>query len=138
MYLHFVSWSNFGSSNKILFSVRRGDVLSAWAGLRPLVKDPNKADTASLARNHVIEVTDSKMLTIGGGKWTTYRHMAEETIDKAVEVCGLTPKRECVTAGLLLEGGHDWHPLMHIHLVQDYGLEVEVRLCDYVYSLIIA
>lgn len=74
----------------------------------------------------MIEVTDSKMITIGGGKWTTYRHMAEETVDKAVEVCGLKPLRECVTAGLLLEGGHDWHPLMYIHLVQDYGLEVEV------------
>lgn len=103
-------------------------MLSAWAGLRPLVKDPNKADTASLARNHVIEVTDSNMITIGGGKWTTYRHMAEETVNKAVEVCGLQPVRECVTAGLLLEGGHDWHPLMYIALVQDYGLEVEVGL----------
>ena len=53
--------------------VRRGDVLSAWAGIRPLVKDPEAGDTASLVRNHVVHVSDSKLVTIAGGKWTTYR-----------------------------------------------------------------
>ena len=48
-------------------SVRRGDVLAAWSGIRPLVFDPNKADTQSVARNHVIEVRDSKLITISGG-----------------------------------------------------------------------
>ncbi|RUS91130.1 hypothetical protein EGW08_001155 [Elysia chlorotica] len=46
--------------------VRRGDVLSAWSGIRPLVSDPNKADTQSIARNHVIEVADNKLITIAG------------------------------------------------------------------------
>ena len=46
------------NSIKLLFSVRRGDVLSAWAGIRPLVKDPNATDTQSLVRNHVIHVSD--------------------------------------------------------------------------------
>lgn len=50
-------------------SVRRGDVMSAWSGLRPLVRDPNKADTKSLARNHIIEVgPKSRLITIAGGK----------------------------------------------------------------------
>ncbi len=53
--------------------VRRGDVLSAWCGIRPLVSDPNKDDTQSLARNHIVHVSDSKLVTIAGGKWTTYR-----------------------------------------------------------------
>lgn len=58
-------------------SVRRGDVMSAWSGLRPLVRDINKKDTKSLARNHIIEVDPvSNLVTIAGGKWTTYRHMA--------------------------------------------------------------
>ena len=48
--------------------VRRGDVLAAWSGLRPLVMDPNKKDTQSIARNHVIEVSDSKLITISGGE----------------------------------------------------------------------
>lgn len=47
-------------------SVRRGDVMSAWSGLRPLVRDPNKLDTKSLARNHVIEVSPSGLITIAG------------------------------------------------------------------------
>ena len=55
--------------------MRRGDVLSAWAGIRPLVKDPNKEDTQSLVRNHVIHVSPSGLVTIAGGKWTTYRSM---------------------------------------------------------------
>lgn len=50
--------------------VRRSDVLSAWAGIRPLVSDPNKADTQSLARNHIVHVADTKLITIAGGKWT--------------------------------------------------------------------
>ncbi|XP_067934879.1 glycerol-3-phosphate dehydrogenase, mitochondrial-like isoform X2 [Watersipora subatra] len=107
-------------------NVRRGDVLSCWTGLRPLVMDPNKKDTQSLARNHIIEVGANKLLTIAGGKWTTYREMAEETIDKAVDTCDLKPKRSCQTLGLTLDGGHEWSPTMHIRLVQDFGLDVKV------------
>lgn len=55
--------------------------MSAWSGIRPLVSDPNKEDTQSLARNHIVHVSDSGMVTIAGGKWTTYRAMASETID---------------------------------------------------------
>uniref|UniRef100_F1KVF7 Glycerol-3-phosphate dehydrogenase n=1 Tax=Ascaris suum TaxID=6253 RepID=F1KVF7_ASCSU len=107
-------------------TVRRGDVLSAWSGLRPLVRDPNKKDTKSLARNHIIEISKSNLITIAGGKWTTYRHMAEETVDAAIKACDLKPRNGCVTAGLLLEGAHNWDPLLYIHLVQDYGLEEDV------------
>lgn len=68
-----------------IFLVRRGDVLSAWSGIRPLVSDPNKEDTQSLARNHIVHVSDSNLITIAGGKWTTYRAMASETIDAALQ-----------------------------------------------------
>lgn len=106
--------------------VRRGDVLSAWSGIRPLVSDPNKADTQSLARNHIVHVSDSKLVTIAGGKWTTYRSMAEETVDAAIKACNLEPKNGCNTKGLLLEGAHNWTPTSFIRLAQDYGLETEV------------
>ncbi|XP_044743411.1 glycerol-3-phosphate dehydrogenase, mitochondrial isoform X1 [Chrysoperla carnea] len=107
--------------------VRRGDVLSAWSGIRPLVSDPNKPDTQSLARNHIVHVSDSKLVTIAGGKWTTYRSMAAETIDAAIEACNLQPEhKECQTDGLLIEGAHGWTPTMYIRLVQDFGLECEV------------
>ena len=47
--------------------VRRSDILSAWSGIRPLVNDPNKANTESLARNHIVHVSDNKLVTIAGG-----------------------------------------------------------------------
>ncbi|XP_044751372.1 glycerol-3-phosphate dehydrogenase, mitochondrial isoform X3 [Coccinella septempunctata] len=107
--------------------VRRGDVLSAWSGIRPLVSDPNKADTQSIARNHIIHVSKSNLVTIAGGKWTTYRSMAEETIDAAITACNLKPKKaHSQTSGVLMEGAHEWTPTMYIRLVQDFGLECEV------------
>lgn len=107
--------------------VRRGDVLSAWCGIRPLVSDPNKGDTKSLARNHIVHVSKSNLITIAGGKWTTYRAMAEHTIDAAIKACDLKPPRlECLTDRLQIEGSHGWTPTMYIRLVQDFGLECEV------------
>lgn len=106
--------------------VRRGDVLSAWAGIRPLVLDPNKSNTESIARNHIIHVSDANLVTIAGGKWTTYRSMAKETIDAAIKACGLQPEKDSQTDGLLLEGAHGYTPTMFIRLVQDFGLENEV------------
>ncbi|XP_039279446.1 glycerol-3-phosphate dehydrogenase, mitochondrial isoform X6 [Nilaparvata lugens] len=105
--------------------VRRGDVLSAWSGIRPLVSDPNKEDTQSLARNHIVHVSDSNLVTIAGGKWTTYRAMAAEAVDAAIEACRLDCM-ESKTDGLLIEGAHGWTPTMYIRLVQDFGLECEV------------
>lgn len=107
--------------------VRRGDVLSAWAGIRPLVQDPNKTDTQSIARNHIVHVSEHGLVTIAGGKWTTYRSMALETMDAAIKACGLAPvHQESQTDGLQLEGAHNWTPTMFIRLVQDFGLESEV------------
>lgn len=108
--------------------VRRADVQSAWSGIRPLVSDPNKANTQSLARNHIVHVSDTKLVTIAGGKWTTYRHMAEETVDAAIAACNLKPKSSMSTMGLCLEGGHTWTPTSFIKLVQNYGLETEVAI----------
>ena len=62
-----------------------------------------------------------------GGKWTTYRHMAEETVDKCIEVCQLSPTSPCQTTGLLLDGAHDWSPTLFIRLIQDFGVDTAVR-----------
>ena len=102
--------------------VRRGDVLSAWSGLRPLVRDPSaeEGSTAGLVRSHVVHVSDSGLLTIAGGKWTTYRKMAEETVDEAVKVFGLEGrvKSGCVTDTLRLVGSDGWSRNMFIGLIQ--------------------
>ena len=60
------------------------------------------------------------------GKWTTYRSMAMECVDRAVEVGGLADEKGCQTDGFLLEGGDGWYPTLFIRLIQDYGLDVEV------------
>ncbi|CAH0405102.1 unnamed protein product [Chilo suppressalis] len=109
--------------------VRRGDVMSAWSGIRPLVSDPNKGegDTQALARNHVVHVSRSGLVTVAGGKWTTYRAMAAETMDRAIQSADLKPLyKDCQTDGFLIEGAHGWTPTMYIRLVQDFGLEMEV------------
>lgn len=106
--------------------VRRGDVLAAWSGIRPLVVDPNSKNTASIARNHLILVSKSGLVTIAGGKWTTYRSMATDTMEAAIKARGLKPAKECQTDGLFLEGGEGFTPNFFIRLVQDFGLEVEV------------
>ncbi|TXT13074.1 hypothetical protein VHUM_01475 [Vanrija humicola] len=106
--------------------VRRGDVLSAWSGIRPLVRDPDAKDTQSLVRNHMINVSEGGLLTIAGGKWTTYRAMAEETIDAAVKEFDLAPNGPSQTDHIKLVGGHAWSPTMYIKLIQQFGLETEV------------
>ncbi|XP_073401748.1 glycerol-3-phosphate dehydrogenase, mitochondrial isoform X1 [Dendrobates tinctorius] len=105
--------------------VRRGDVLAAWSGIRPLVTNPNSTDTQSISRNHVVDVSESGLVTIAGGKWTTYRSMAEDTLNAAIKAHNLKAG-PCKTVGLFLEGGKDWAPTLYIRLVQDYGLESEV------------
>jgi glycerol-3-phosphate dehydrogenase len=83
----------------------RKDIRSIFAGLRPLVKSSSKK-TAGLARDHLILVADSGLITITGGKWTTYRRMAEDTVDKAIQRSGL-PERACVTETLMIHGAPD-------------------------------
>ncbi len=78
----------------------RGDILSVFAGLRPLVSPPGSGGrTSAISRDHTIVTAGSGLVTIAGGKWTTYRHMAEDVVDQAVVVGGLPP-RECPTASL--------------------------------------
>src|ERR1700712_5525959 len=72
-------------------NVRRGDVLAAWSGIRPLVRDPKKKKSEGLVRNHLITTSNSGLITCAGGKWTTYREMAEETVDEAIKEFKLVP-----------------------------------------------
>ncbi len=80
-----------------------GDVLSIFAGLRPLVKQGDVKKTAALSRDHTILISDSGLLTITGGKWTTYRKMAEDVVNRAEEIAAIQ-KRRCETEALRLDG----------------------------------
>ncbi len=107
--------------------VRRGDVRAAWTGIRPLVKDPSVKGTSQLSRSHVVLRSESGLLSIAGGKWTTYRAMAEHTVDEALRSCPeIVPKGKCVTEKLQVFGSHDWSPNLHIKAVQSYGLDANV------------
>jgi len=81
------------------------DVLSCFAGLRPLVRAlrSNRQSTAALSRDHTLAVAPSGLVTITGGKWTTYRKMGQDTVDRAARVAGL-PDRPSVTESLRLHG----------------------------------
>ena len=85
----------------------RDDVLSVFAGIRPLVRaSSGKAgvpNTAALSRDHVIHIDRSGLITVCGGKWTTYRHMAEDCIDQAATLAQLS-ERPCVTRNLHIHG----------------------------------
>jgi glycerol-3-phosphate dehydrogenase len=82
----------------------RKDVLSVFSGLRPLAAPlGNTKSTKEISRSHKLIVSPSGLITITGGKWTTYRKMAEDTMDKAIEVGGL-PARACVTVALKIHG----------------------------------
>jgi glycerol-3-phosphate dehydrogenase len=82
---------------------QRGDVRSAFAGLRPLLhpEHSGQGGTASLSREHAVLVSGGGLVTVAGGKWTTYRLMAEQVVDRAAQVGGLAPV-PCTTALLKL------------------------------------
>jgi glycerol-3-phosphate dehydrogenase len=79
------------------------DIRSVFAGIRPLVGSAGQ-NSAAVSRDHTIRLEPSGLLTIAGGKWTTYRRMAEDCIDRAASIAGL-PQRSCVTGDLPL---HHW------------------------------
>lgn len=79
------------------------DVLSVFAGLRPLVSAGDEKNTSAISRDHTLIIDPSGLVTITGGKWTTYRKMAEDTVDEAAVVAGLD-ERASVTENLRLHG----------------------------------
>jgi len=84
----------------------RADILSAFSGIRPLVRAHGEGkNTASLSRDHTIEINQHGLLTVAGGKWTTYRNMAEDAVNQAATLADL-PERDCVTRNLNLHGYH--------------------------------
>lgn len=121
-------------NQSITTNVTRADVTAVWSGLRPLVRSADgstSADkTADLSRNHKVAVSDSGVISITGGKLTTYRKMAEHTVD---EVCSrLSRRAKSSTKRLELHGarGFDRAQLTgpHAHLAQRYGTEVDAVL----------
>lgn len=81
----------------------RSDILSAFAGIRPLARTGDGTDTAALSRDHTIHIDNAGLLTIAGGKWTTYRNMAEDCVNQAATLAQL-PEKPCTTRQLKIHG----------------------------------
>jgi len=94
------------------------DARSVYAGLRPLVKSSRERKTAALSRDHYLFISPSNLVTITGGKWTTYRKMGEDTVTQAAVIAGL-PKRVSTTEHLQI---HGWQPATdHNDPLRHYG-----------------
>ncbi|KAK6929167.1 Alpha-glycerophosphate oxidase, C-terminal [Dillenia turbinata] len=107
-------------SDYLNVKVRRTDVLSAWSGIRPLATDPSAKNTESISRDHVVCEDYPGLVTITGGKWTTYRGMAEDAVNAAIKSGKLNTTNDCVTQKLRLAGGYGWDPSFFTVLAQQY------------------
>jgi len=118
--------------------VRRRDVMSAWYGIRPLVKDPNASDQSSVSRDHVVSHHPKNGITfISGGKWTTWREMAEDCVDQVVakdeqlkKIAGLskTLSTPLIGAGKSEEFPEGWTEQTAVTLSQKYDLAYDIAL----------
>jgi len=93
--------SHFNKYSTKLISLK--DIKSVFVGLRPLIKSSNVSTTALLSREHTIVISKTGLLTIAGGKWTTYRKMAKDAVQNAIFI-GKLEKRKCVTEKLEIHG----------------------------------
>lgn len=105
----------------------RKDVLAGFAGLRPLIsaKGANRKDTKSLLRDHAVEVDDtSGLISLLGGKWTTYRLMGQDVIDAVCEKLGV--EAESQTKHHYLVGGENYQPENYRNLMNAYGIDEDI------------
>jgi glycerol-3-phosphate dehydrogenase len=109
---------------------QRSDILSVFAGLRPLAANSSDpSSTKEVSRRHKIILTSSGLLTIVGGKWTTYRMMAEETLNKAIKA-GFLEKRKCITSDFKLGSKSENNPGSRLHIYGNHALEIEKMIED--------
>lgn len=103
----------------------RADVLSVFAGLRPLAAPEKEGkSTKEVSRSHKIFVSETGLITITGGKWTTYRKIAEDIIDKAISEHKL-PKKECKTEHLSIHGNQKTSTLDRENHLYVYGSDIK-------------
>jgi glycerol-3-phosphate dehydrogenase len=105
------------------------NILATFSGLRPLANSKSsKQNTASLSRDHVIEVKSSNLITIAGGKWTTYRIMAEDTIDTAILKGFIYAQNKSKTKNLKLVGAKYYKNDLYKNLMADHKLPTDIAM----------
>lgn len=109
----------------------KGDILSIFTGMRPLFKKGKTKNTASISRDHTVLVSSSGLITITGGKWTTYRKMAQDVVDKAILI-GNLPERSSMTKHLHLHGYQEKaDPTNHLSVYGTDGKEIRTLMRKY-------
>jgi glycerol-3-phosphate dehydrogenase len=109
-------------NNAVTTTITDADVLGTWAGLRPLVRGAANERTADLSRRHSVRRSDSGVITVTGGKLTTYRRMAADTVDEALKRLGTHPKRSSQTKRIRLRGAAGWDASdLPVELAARYG-----------------
>lgn len=111
----------------------KDDVLSIFSGLRPLISLSGDFDTKSISREEMIIVSDSGLVTMGGGKWSTFRQMAEDLTDKIIEVGQLLPIKQCSTFDFEFLGKKGYNENLHLKIAEDYKVSQDIakRLRNY-------
>ena len=103
----------------------KNQIVSGFAGMRPLVASDNSRGTKKLIRDHEVEIDSfSGLISVLGGKWTIYRAMAEDAIDTVVQSLALPPAR-CITSSHQLAGSEGWSQNFWVELVREYGVAKE-------------
>ena len=99
------------------------EIKSKWAGIRPLAKESVFGSTASISREHVIKLTPSGLVVIAGGKWTSYRKMAEDVVDEIIKIFSFRPKSTCITKKIKLLGAEKYKFEIIDELQNTYNLD---------------
>ena len=105
------------AQNFMTIKPTKNDIKSVFAGLRPLAAESDKGNTKEISRHHKISVSESGLLSILGGKWTTYRKIAEDAINTSISIGGFN-ERKCITENLQIHGymkNPDWNDPLHVY-----------------------
>lgn len=108
-------------------NIEKKDIQSSWLGLRPLVFDNKNTASHKFLRSHYIDISDSGLITIAGGKWTSYRKMAEDTVDVAIERFNLDAT-SCITKNLPIIGSDNFDNNLYKKLMKKYDLDKDVAI----------
>lgn len=104
--------------------IDRSEILSAWCGLRPLVREKSQSNTESLVRSFKIADNGNGLMYATGGKWTTYRIMAEQCIDRAIKAYSLHAKEPCRTAYLSVIGSESYSRDLYYNIKAELNIEI--------------
>ncbi len=95
---------------------QRSDIRSVYAGIRPLVRGGDASNTSKLGRDHEVRISSTGLVSVLGGKWTTYRKMAEDCVDQAARIGELNPA-ECTTKSMTVHGRTNSARVERFHVV---------------------